>query len=154
MNAWPAILVDTNVLVYSYDPRDQDKRGQAQAVMAHLVRADQAVLSTQCLVEFYNTVTRRLPERMPGDLALAQVERLARLCRVIPMTPSAVLEGCRGSLQHQMSLWDALIWAVAKLNQVPYVLTEDAEHGRFLEGVRYLNPFAPEFDLRVLGGGS
>ena len=120
-------------------------------MLAHLVRADQAVLSTQCMVEFYNTVTRRLPERMTGDLAFAQVERLTRLCRVLRMTPSAVLEGCRGSLQHQMSLWDALIWAVAKLNQVPYVLTEDAEHGRFLEGVRYLNPFVPEFDLRLIG---
>ncbi len=54
--------------------------------------------------------------------------------------------------RHSLSVWDALIWAAAKLNQVPYVLTEDSEHGRLLEGVCYLNPFAPEFDFTVLGG--
>jgi len=27
------------------------------------------------------------------------------------------------------------------------MLTEDAEHGRFLEGVRFLKPFAVSFDL-------
>jgi predicted nucleic acid-binding protein len=51
---------------------------------------------------------------------------------------------------HSLSYWDALIWAVAKLNQVPYVLTEDQQHGLFLEGVRFANPFVPEFDLALL----
>ena len=63
-----------------------------------------------------------------------------------------MLEGCRGATEHHLSLWDALIWAVAKLNQVPDVLTEDAEHERFLEGVRFLNPFAAGFDLASLVG--
>lgn len=36
------------------------------------------------------------------------------------------------------------------MNGVPYVLTEDAEHGRFLEGVSYLNPFDARFDLAPL----
>ncbi|MBI2952680.1 MAG: hypothetical protein HYY30_00060 [Chloroflexi bacterium] len=42
------------------------------------------------------------------------------------------------------------IWAVARLKQVPYVLTEDNEHGRYLEGVRFLDPFDPSFDLHFL----
>lgn len=70
--------------------------------------------------------------------------------RVLDLTPAVVLEGCRGSIEHGLPFWDALIWATAKLNQVPYLLTEDAEHGRFLEGVRFLNPFDPSFDLAVL----
>ncbi len=51
-----------------------------------------------------------------------------------------------------MSIWDALIWAAAKMNGIPYVLTEDARHGRVLEGVTYVNPFDPEFDLAPLLG--
>lgn len=46
-----------------------------------------------------------------------------------------------------MHFWDGLIWAAAKLNQVAYVLTEDAPHGRTVEGVQFLNPFSPEFEL-------
>jgi hypothetical protein len=36
-------------------------------------------------------------------------------------------------------------------NEVPCILTEDAEHGRLLDGVTYLNPFRDEFDAAELG---
>jgi predicted nucleic acid-binding protein len=49
-----------------------------------------------------------------------------------------------------MSIWDALIWAAAKVNEVPYILTEDTEHGRVIDGVTYLDPFHREFDVSVL----
>ena len=62
-----------------------------------------------------------------------------------------MLEGARGAVAHQLSIWDALIWAVAQLNGVRWVLTEDAEHGRVIEGVEYLNPFSPAFDPAVVG---
>lgn len=64
-----------------------------------------------------------------------------------------VLEGCRGASEHSLSIWDALIWATAKLNQVPVILSEDFVDGAFLEGVRFLNPFAPAFDLALLDVG-
>ncbi|TAK35410.1 MAG: PIN domain-containing protein [Chloroflexota bacterium] len=150
MNASNAFLLDTNILVYAYDPRDRDKQERAVLVLDHLASDERAFVSVQCLSEFFNVVTRRLPEPMIREEAVVRIERLARICRVLNLTPTAVLEGCRGVVHHQMSLWDALIWAVAKLNQVPCVLTEDAKHGRFLEGVLYLNPFSPEFDLSVL----
>ncbi len=154
MNASGLFLVDTNVLVYAHDPRDRDKQAKAFRVLDRLVRSEGAVLSVRCLSEFFTVVTRRLPERMMPTEAVAQVERLVRSCRVLDLTAAVVLEGCRGSAQHQMSVWDALIWAAAKLNQIPHVLTEDAEHGRFLEGVRFLNPFAESFDPALLSSGS
>ncbi|MBM2827022.1 MAG: PilT protein [Dehalococcoidia bacterium] len=140
-------LIDTNILIYTHDPRDRTKQQQATSVLRHLFQSGQAVLSVQCLTEFFNVATRRLPEPMTRADALAEVERFSQLCRVIDLTPAVVLEGCRGATQHKLPLWDALIWAVAKLNQVPYLLTEDAEHGSSLEGVRFLNPFLPSFDL-------
>lgn len=149
-NASSAFLIDTNVLVYAHDPRDRNKQQRALFVLDSLVRNEAGVLSAQCLSEFFSVVTRRLPKPMTADEALAQIERLARSFHVLNVTPQVVLEGCRGVAQHGMSIWDALIWAVAKLNQISYVLTEDAEHGRFLEGVNFLNPFAPAFDLGLI----
>lgn len=95
-------------------------------------------------------VTRKLPEPLTTAQALERVQRMTRSYQVFALTPMAVLEGCRGSAQHQLAIWDALIWAVAKLNEVPYVLTEDIEHDRSLEGVRFLDPFSPRFDLDAL----
>lgn len=149
-NVSNAFLLDTNVLVYAHDPRDRAKQERALLILDGLIRSGRAVLSVQCLSEFFRVVTRRLPEPMTPAHALAQVERLVRSCHILDLTPAVVLEGCRGAAHHGLSIWDALIWAVAKLNQVPYVLTEDAEHGRFLEGVRFLNPFAPASDLGML----
>lgn len=146
-NASADVLVDTNILVYVHDPRDTAKQERALSVLDQLIGGGHAILSAQCLSEFFAVATRRLPEPLTQADALTQVERLSRACRVVDVTPAVVLEGCRGVVAHGMSLWDALIWAAAKLNQVPYVLTEDAEHERFLEGVRFLNPFTPEFAL-------
>lgn len=153
-NASSGILVDSNILVYAYDPRDRRKQEQAALVIDRLIEAGTAVLSVQCLSEFFNATTRKLPERLSPAEALVRVTRLVRSCRVLDLTAAAVLEGCRGASQHSLSVWDALIWAVAKLNQVPYVLTEDMQHGLFLEGVRFQNPFAPEFDPTLLEPGA
>ena len=56
-----------------------------------------------------------------------------------------------GLQRHQLSYWDSLILATAKLNGVPNVLSEDFSYGVLLEGVRFLNPFAQTFDLALLG---
>ncbi len=133
-NALNACLVDTNVLIYAYDPRDRDKQQRAILVLDELIESERAVISVQCLSEFFNVATRRLPETLAQEDALVRVQRLTRICRVLDLTPTVVLEGCRGATQHGLSLRDTLIWAVAKLNQVPYVLTEDAPHRRFLGG--------------------
>jgi predicted nucleic acid-binding protein len=143
-------LVDTNVLVYAADPRDRAKQTTAAELLEGLIATQRAVLSVQCLTEFYSVVTRRLRDPIAPREALGWVEQFAGTCRVLDLTGAVALEGLRACTRYGLSPWDALIWAVAKLNQIPYVLTEDAEHGRVLEGVRYLNPFHSAFDPRVL----
>jgi len=46
-----------------------------------------------------------------------------------------------------MSYWDAQIWASARLNQIPLILSEDFDAGAIIEGVRFVNPFAGDFEL-------
>jgi predicted nucleic acid-binding protein len=150
MSVSEAFLLDTNVLVYMYDPRDREKQDRALLLVDRLIQRQRAALSVQCLSEFFSVATQRLPEPLSRAEAAIRVERLSRACRVLDLTPAVVIEGCRGSAQHDLSIWDALIWAVAKLNQVPWVLTEDAEHDRFLEGVRFLNPFSSTFEAQWL----
>jgi predicted nucleic acid-binding protein len=144
------LLVDSNILVYTFDPGDQAKRARAVEVVDRLFQSRRGVLSVQCLTEFYNTITKRLPAPVPEPRALRELEWFTQSWRVLDLTESAVLEGCRISAQHSLSVWDSLIWAVAKLNQVPVVLTEDMQDGQFLEGVTFRNPLLLEFDLADL----
>lgn len=41
-----------------------------------------------------------------------------------------------------MAYFDAQIWAAARLNQVPFLLTEDMASGATFDGVTIIDPFA------------
>lgn len=140
-----AILVDTNILVYTHDPRDRGKQEQALGLLRTLIAEDRAVISVQCLTEFHNVASRRLSAFLTPDDVRRELELFARSMRVLDLTLEAVLEAARAVVQHQLSLWDSLIWAVATSAGVPTILTEDAAHGRSIEGVRYANPFDGAF---------
>jgi predicted nucleic acid-binding protein len=141
------VLVDTNILVYGHDPRDLDKQLRAQAVLDELISRGLAALSVQCLTEFYRAARWKIPERLGTDVALLAVGRFARNCRVLALTEAAALDAMRACEQYSMSFWDSLIWAVAKENGVPYLLTEDFDDGTAVEGVQFVNPFSPSFDI-------
>lgn len=120
-------------------------------VVGQLVATRQGCVSSQVLGEFFVVVTRRIQHPLSLADGERRVTNLARLWTVFDVTRVAVLEAVRGSQRYHLSYWDALIWAVAKLNAVPNVLTEDMPSGKLVEGVRYVDPFDPAFSLSSLG---
>jgi predicted nucleic acid-binding protein len=144
----PSFLVDTNVLLYAVDAADAPKRERAQACIARLGLAGTGALSAQVLSEFFAVATRKVLLSVPD--AEEALQDLVRTWTVYDVTPTAVLEAVRGVRRHQLAYWDALIWATAKLQGVPNVLTEDPPGSMLLEGVKFLDPFAPTFDLALL----
>lgn len=84
---------------------------------------------------------------MTPDEALAWINRFAGIWTVFDMTPQIVLEALRGVRDYHLAYYDAQIWAVARLNQVPLVFSEDFQDGATLEGVKFVNPFTPYFDI-------
>lgn len=149
-NSSSAFLVDTSVLVYAYDPTDGAKRERAITVLKHLGTCQMGALSAQILGEFFVTVTQKIPSPLTEAEAERSVMHYVRSWVVYDLTELVVLEAVRGLRQHRLSYWDSLIWATAKLNGVPNVLSEDFSDGTLLEGVRFLNPFAETFDLALL----
>ncbi|MFN4218719.1 MAG: PIN domain-containing protein [Candidatus Bipolaricaulia bacterium] len=141
----PSFLIDTNVLAYAYDRSEPAKQAQALALLDQIVGV--SALSTQVLGELFIVLTRKLPEPFSPKRARERVENYLRAWPVLSVTPLIVEEAVRGVIEHGFSYWDAQIWATARLNQIPIVLSEDFSHGRFVEGVRFLNPFAPGVEL-------
>ena len=142
-----AVFLDTNLLVYPHDRREPERAERAVAVLDELAGTGRAALSTQVLGEFFWVVTRRLPDPLPPVEAAASVERHARSWVVLDVSLPVVREALRGVREHTLPYWDALIWASAKLSQIPLVLSEDFADGRDVEGVRFANPFADGFQL-------
>ena len=140
-------LVDTNVLVYAYDPTDSRKRSRASEILAQLVDLNRGAVSPQILGEFFVTVTRKIPSPLTIEQAERSVTNYLRSWQVYDLNGWSVLKAIQGVNRFQMSYWDALIWATAELNQIPVILSEDFNDGALLDGVRFLNPFREEFEL-------
>jgi predicted nucleic acid-binding protein len=143
------ILIDTNVVVYAYDPVEPEKQRQARDILATLSESGGS-LSVQVLSEFFWSVTRKLRPPLTIQEASRSVDGYRDSWPIFSLTPEIVSEAIRGAGRFQFPYWDALIWATAKLNQVPLVLSEDFSDGSSIEGVRFLNPFTESFDLTSL----
>ncbi len=142
-----AVLVDTNLLIYAHDRGEPEKQAQSIQVLEHLERENRGVLSVQCLAEFFSITTRGKFPKLTVAQASDQVINLIASWTVLDLTSQIVQEATRGVRDHQLGYWDAQIWATAKLNQIPVIFSEDFRVGQSLEGVRFVNPFEPDFAI-------
>lgn len=149
----PRYLVDTNVLVYTLDARQPDKRERAKETMRRVAMSGSAALSAQTLSELSNVCLRKLEPALEPREVRREIERLYMAFVVISLTAPVVMEALRGVEEHRLSYYDAQIWAAARLAQIPVLLSEDFNPGATLEGVSFLNPLDPAFNLAALNGG-
>jgi predicted nucleic acid-binding protein len=141
-SALPREMIDTNILVYAADPAAGERRARALELIRTLTDQDRLALSVQVLNEFYAVATRpNRPPSLPHDEARQIIVDLAAAAPIFPLTEEATFRALDAIPHHALSFWDALIWAVASLNGVTVIHTEDFQHGRDIEGVRINNPF-------------
>lgn len=131
-------FLDTNVLVYAVDA-DHPRR-QERALEILLDAGAEHVLSTQVLMEFYVTVTRKLVRPLPEAQATTRVQELSTLHVVMP-DASMVHRALKMSRKHSIPPWDALIVRSAMESQCSTLLTEDLQHGQGFGNLRVVNPF-------------
>jgi predicted nucleic acid-binding protein len=134
-------LVDTNVLVYAYDRSEPEKQTKAIVILDELVKNGTGILSPQVLSEFFTVVTRKFAVPLTPQEGYTSISNYIRSWNMVDLTGLVVLEAARGVRDHRLSYWDSLIWATAKMNQIPTVLSEDFSHNLVLEGVRFTDPF-------------
>jgi predicted nucleic acid-binding protein len=143
----PLTLIDTNLLVYLYDQNQAGRQAQSHRVLEQLELTRSGRLSVQALAEFFSVATRKLSPSLTPAEALNQINLFIRVWPVFDLTPLIVMEAGRGVRDHRLSYYDAQVWATARLNQVPVIFSEDFRDGSLLEGVRFVNPFSPDFLL-------
>ena len=138
-----ADFLDSNVLVYLFDPADARRRGIAEHLVSRAHHEGTAIVSFQVVQETLNVLTRKLrPAMSPEDARRALQSVLAPLWRV---QPSAELYTHALVLQerYQFSFYDSLIVAAALEAGCTRLLSEDLQHGQRIEGLTIKNPFRP-----------
>jgi predicted nucleic acid-binding protein len=134
-------FLDSNVLVYSVDESPAEKVKHTLAVGLLSGPAEDFVVSTQILQEFYVVTTRKLKNPLSEGRAAKAVRALAKL-DVVGVDVPLLLAAVDTSRTAKISLWDALIIEAAGRAGCSQVLSEDLNAGQVIRGVRIENPFA------------
>jgi predicted nucleic acid-binding protein len=139
-----AALVDTNILVYRFDPRFPRKQAVATALLRRGLAEDRVRLPHQALVEFAAAVTRPLDQGRPllsPDDARREVEDLLATFVILYPTEGLVRRAIRGWATYQLGWFDAHLWAYAEEYGLDEIISEDFQHDRLYGAVRAINPF-------------
>jgi predicted nucleic acid-binding protein len=135
------ISFDSNILVYAADPAAGERNIRSADLLARAMRRQTCTQALQSLCEFFNVITRKA-----GVDAAAAAELVAAWSAAMAVE-SARLEDLDAAMRavrdHGLSFWDAMLWATVRRAGVRLLITEDFQDGRTIEGVRVVNPFAP-----------
>lgn len=141
-----ASLVDTNILVYRFDPREPGKQRIAADLLRQGLLDGSLVLAHQCILEFVAAVTRPRGD-LGGEPLIAleqariEAEDLMAQFRVVYPDRDIVLTALRGAAMYGLSWFDAHLWAYAEVHGLREIFSEDSEHGRHYGSVRVVDPF-------------
>ena len=136
----PLCFVDTNVLVYTYDTTDPQKREQAGKWIEALWQNQNGCVSVQVFNEFYITATRKLEEPISEHEARQTIRELQQW-QVVSLTPLLLESAWNIQENYKFSWWDSLIVAAAQIADCRYLLSEDLQHNQQIDSIRILNPF-------------
>lgn len=129
---------DTNVLVYCTDDKAPKKQALARALVSRLTAAGEAVLSTQVLIELFNTVVRK--QKMPPATAQKLIAAYGAW-PVISSDAGLVMAAIEKSIAHKLSIWDAMVIEAALRADAQTLYTEDLSHGQRFGKLAIQNPF-------------
>ncbi len=139
-----AALVDTNVLVYRFDPRFPEKQRRATDLLRQGVAEDALRVPHQAIVEFVAATTRSTPGGAPllsPEEARREAEEMLSQFEVLYPNEPLVRTALRGAAAYQLSWFDSHLWAYAEHYGLAELLSEDFQHGRLYGTVRAVNPF-------------
>ena len=133
-------FLDTNVLVYAYDPGDRRKQRAAQELVRKALAGDM-LLSAQVLAEFAATLLHKMsPPARPGDVKAA-LDALWPI-RVVAQDAEMVRRAVEAKAEYGLHFYDGMIVAAAERGGCGRIWSEDLNPGHKYFGVAVENPFA------------
>jgi len=136
------VFVDTNILVYAYDPTAGQKHVQARALLEDLWNQARGCLNIQVLQEFYVVITQKVPQPLPPETAAAIVRDLA-YWRIYAPVAEDILGAVELQQRSRTFFWDAMILWSARQLSCRLVWSEDLSTGQVYDGIQVVNPFQP-----------
>ncbi len=134
-------FLDTNILVYSFDPVEPRKASIAEGLVTRAVTSGLGMVSYQVVQEFINVSLRQFVAAMTvTELELYFFRILLPMMR-IPSSTELFLEALRLQTVNRIAWYDSLIVAAAVRGECGILYSEDMQHGRRFGNLVIQNPF-------------
>src|SRR5579859_1742554 len=132
-------FLDTNILVYAYDPSDRNKQRIAQDLLRKALTGE-AVTSVQVLAEFTATLLHRAsPAARTADV-LAVLDSLGPIRTIVP-DGDLVRRAVEARAQYGVHFYDGMIIAAAERGGCARIWSEDLNARQRYFEVTVENPF-------------
>ena len=150
MSAEKRVCIDANIFVYAIDEDAGWRHKRAEEVVEQATQAD-CVLPIQVLAEFFRSATRK--KLLAPNEARDEVRDWGTAFSFASPDKSTLYAAMDAVVEHNLSFWDAMIWAVARKAGCSAMITEDMQDKRTLGGITYINPFADDAEERLAALG-
>jgi predicted nucleic acid-binding protein len=135
------IFIDTNILVYSIDQKNEDKKNKSRRTLKKIIESHQPVISTQVIKEFYVVSTNKLKA---DPIVVKNIIHNFHNMEIVNNDLELIEQAIDISVISQLSFWDALIIAAAEKANCEFVFSEDLSSGQTYRGVMVINPLDTE----------
>jgi predicted nucleic acid-binding protein len=132
-------FLDTNVLIYAYDPKDPRKQGIARELVEKALLGD-GVVSVQVLAEFAATLLHKLRPVVPPG-AVTEILEAMHSISVVEPEAETVRRAVQAYEQYGVQFYDGMIIAAAERARCKRIWSEDLNAGQDYFGIRVENPF-------------
>ena len=131
-------FIDTNVLIYFVDGRNQAKQSIARTVIADAIGNPEYVMSLQVLNEFANVSLKKLG--MTEDEVRQYIEAFQSI-QVVFQQVGRTVRALEIRKQYGLQFYDSLLIAAAEAAGCDEFWTEDLNDGQMYCGIKAVNPF-------------
>jgi len=136
-------LIDTNILVYAYDTSEGERHEISRDILKRIWKEGGGVVCLQNLMEFFVVITKKVEN--PVDIADAKtiVEDFLKSnnWRIIDRDVDTFLNAINLVFECEIHLWDAVIAACMKENDITEIVTEDKEDFEKIPDMKVTVPF-------------
>ena len=136
-------LIDTNILVYSYDASEPKK----QHICSDLIKKcwmqeESYAIALQNLSEFYVVVTKKIEHPVSKDIVKKIINDIIEFdhWQVLGINDKSLITAIDLSTKYQIHYWDALLCAAMKQNRITNMYTENIKDFGKIPWITAVNP--------------
>lgn len=136
-------LIDTNILVYSYDSGESEKQEICRSLLKKCWKREASyAIALQNLSEFYVVVTKKIERPLSKETARKVIKDIIDFnnWQVLGLNETSLITAIDIGSKYKIHYWDALLCAAMKQNDITNIYTENIKDFKKIPWIKAVDP--------------